>query len=64
MFIIIIGPNIKPHDIIDSLQILVVPELFYWIYFVTGGIATVIGVFLLIKGLVFRFMGYKDGDYI
>ncbi len=62
--VILILPDIIPQDIFHSLQRLIAPSLFYPIYVLLGGVFIILGVTNLIVGLVYKFKGYYEGEYV
>ena len=64
MLFIVIIPNIIPLDIFRSLQKLLLPQTFYPIYFLIGGILILMGIVNLIVGLVYKAKGYYEGEYV
>ena len=59
--IIIIGPNL-PHNIVNSVQKLVAPHLFYWPYLLGGGASIILGVFFVILGVVTKLLGIEEWE--
>ena len=64
VFVILIVPNIIPQDIFHALQKLIVPELFYSPYSLIGGSLIIAGVINVIVGLVYKYKGYYEGEYV